>query len=205
MSLDHILREGATASFEAAVTVDGVSSIVYYSDWEYSSPTPQKRINIEDLEITEYQSVNSIPWPGEGLWRQATVIWADGISQKIYFKNNIAHWGGGLCNQNGGEQGDSLKRLASPQMKQFLATYIEEMQIQLPNIPAFYNRFLLAGFEIYEQAENQIIICATLKDPDSRMAQLFNWRIAGSDPEEEPAWRTEIRADIGLESLFPNE
>lgn len=206
MSLDLILGEGATEKFYSAL---GQPEVIYYSDWEYD-PTPPPGIfpsldlsNPNDIQVIPVST--EVPWPGEGIWKAATVVWSDQVTQQIFFQDKKIHWGGGLCQEGGGETGDSLKRLASQEMKEFLATYIDHMKVQLPNVPVFYSRFLLAGFEIESETDSQVIIAATLKDPNSKMAELFNWRINGTIPEEEPAWRTQVRADMGLEKLFPND
>lgn len=201
MSLELELGEGATKAFRDAITIDDNTTVVY-TNWQHES----KPITMLESGVVVTQHLDSeIIWPGDGVWRLATVLWPDGLSQQVFFQNQNIHWGIGLCADKGGETGDSLKRLASPKMKQFLATYINSMKIQLPNLPSFYNRFLLAGFEIDQQTESQVIVTATLKDPNSRMAKLFNWRIAGSASEDEPDWRTQIREEMGLETLFPND
>ena len=196
--LDDILGEGATQAFETAVKTSPDSQpTIFYSDWEYQEITQVKLVNLQVVSVTP----TGTAWPGPGIWRKVTIFWPD-AKQEVFFKDGIIHWGSGLCQTGGGDSG-ILKNLASPEMKAFLATYIDEMKIALPNLGAFYNRFLLGGFEIVDQNDNEVLVSATLKDPDSKMAQLFNWRINGTDPENEPTWRTQVRQDIGLETLFP--
>lgn len=198
MSIDHILGEGATEAFKAAVEIPDNEPTITYSDWQYREPFDPNQFE----GMTIQQDIPDDPWPGTGTWRLANVMWSD-VSQQVFFQGDTMVWGDGLCKNGGGESGDSLKRLASQEMKVFLATYINEMRVRLPNLQEFYGRFLLAGFEIEEQTERRVQIKATLKDPNSRMAELFDWRINGAAPEDEPAWRTEVRASIGLDTLFP--
>lgn len=202
IDLNEMLGDGAVEAFQNAVNVENGETVIAYSEWVHE---PEQITRLENGLVVTAALSDSAPWPGEGVWTLATVMWPD-VHQQVFFQDGNIHWGAGLCSNNGGETGDALKRLASPAMKQFLATYIDVMKIQLPDVPNFYNRFLLAGFELEQQDDSQqVVITATLKDPNSRMAQLFNWRIAGADPEEEPVWRTAVREDMGLDKLFPND
>lgn len=205
MNLDDVLGQGSTEAFLNAVKINETEyPIIFYSDWEHASGSDPVLDLSNELNITFLNNAQETLWPGTGVWRLATVVWPD-VTQQIYFKDKIICWGDGFCQQGGGVTGDSLKRLATTEMKIFLATYIDEMRISLPNVSAFYNPFLLAGFEIFDESDNGVKISATLKDENSKMTELFNWRINGSDPAEEPAWRTQLRADMGLDKLFPND
>lgn len=200
INLDDILGDGATKAFEEAVTISSEEPPVFvYSNWQYQ---PASQVQLDGLEVVVVTPEINFGL-GEGVWRKASVFWGP-VSQEIFFKDKIIHWGNGLCSQAASDAG-ILKNLATAKMKTFLATYIDEMKITLPNLESFYGRFLLAGFEILDENDNQVLVGATLKDPNSRIVELFNWRINGTIPEEEPAWRTAIRSEIGLESLFPNE
>lgn len=195
--IDDLFGNGATEAFEEAVNTPSSQPTVIYSDWEYE---PVEQVKLNNLEIT----VVSAPvkyWPGPGIWRKATILW-DNASQEVFFQDRVIHWGNGLC-QAGGGDGGILKNLATSQMRSFLATYIDEMKIALPDLSDFYNRFLLAGFEIVDRSDNEVLVAATLKDPNSKMAELFNWRINGTAPEDEPAWRIQVRESMGLDRLFP--
>jgi hypothetical protein len=195
MSIDNILGQGATEAFVAAVAIPDDEPAITYSDWQYE---PMDTSQLPDgLTIT----VDEDPWPGTGTWRLANILWSS-VSQQVFFQDDTMVWGDGLCKEGGGD-GGTLKRLASPEMKTFLATYVSVLKVRLPNLEDFYMRFLLAGFEIVDQSESLVEIQATLRDPNSRMAELFTWRINGTAPEEEPAWRTELRLQMGLDSLFP--
>ena len=194
MSIDNILGEGATEAFAAAVSIPDDQPAITYSDWQYEAISTSE---LSGVTITHHQD----PWPGEGAWRLVNIMWSN-VSQQVFFQGDTMVWGDGLCKEGGGDDG-TLKRLASPEMKLFLATYINELKVRLPNLEKFYMRFLLAGFEIQEQTETRVEIKATLRDPNSRMAELFNWRINGTDPDDEPIWRAELRSEMGLDSLFP--
>jgi hypothetical protein len=207
MNLDDLLGQGATDLFEQALEISDKTTI-FYSDWEYKAP---EIITLDNINLSS-DEIDHNPWPGPGVWKRATVVWqisTEQIStQEMYFQEEegkiLLVWGDGLCSENQMANTDSLKKLASPQMKIFLATYVDEMKVFLPNLVSFYGRFLLGGFEKRVINDEQVEIFATLKDPNSRMSELFNWRIAGSLPEEEPAWRTQVRQEIGLETLFPD-
>lgn len=183
-TLDDLLGAGATEAFLEAMTLPDNAPSVIFSEWESNKyPDQSGTVNvIPDPEQT---------WPGVGVWELATITWSD-ASQQIFFQNKILCWGNGLCQSNGGVQGDSMQRLANHKFWTFLFEYVDEMRIELPNIEAFYKPFLFAGFEIVSQEQNSVRVTAYITN-GSNSDDLFKWRIAGSIPEDEPAWRIALR------------
>lgn len=199
MNLDDLLGQGATESLDQALQISN-KAILFYSNWEYKAP---EIITLDNIDLPKDEIYYDV-WPGPGVWTRVTVVWESG-NQELYFQKQddgkvLLIWGGGLCNQTSDAP---MKNLASQEMKTFLATYVDDMKVMLPNEKSFYGRFLLAGFEKGEIKNDEITIFASLKDPSSRMAELFQWRFDGAKAEDEPAWRTEARQEIGLETLFP--
>lgn len=200
MSLDAALGDGATQMFQEAMTLGDGDTQLFFSDWEHE-PAPSVPVIEDGLVVVQTMGDEHV-WPGDGVWRLATVVWGDGISQQAFFKDGVIAWGNGLCSNNGGIQGESLRRLASPEMRDFLDQYIDEMLISLPNLERFYTGFLLAGFVMKEQHERSVVVSNVIS-PSSRVRQMIEWHSNGADPSDEPAWRTDLRAEIGLEELFP--
>jgi hypothetical protein len=199
MSLNDLLGEGATESLDQALRISD-KTLIFYSNWEYTAP---EIITLDNINLPKDQ-IDYDPWPGPGVWKRVTVVW-ESESQDLYFQKQedskvLMIWGSGLCDRTSDAP---IKNLASQEMKTFAATYVDDMKIFLPNEEGFYGRFLLAGFEKGEIKNDEITLFASLKDPNSRMAELFQWRFDGAKPEDEPAWRAEARQEIGLETLFP--
>ena len=204
MNLDDLLGQGATESLDQALKISD-NVLLFYSNWEYKAP---EIITLDNINLPKDQ-IDYNPLPGPGVWKRVAVVWESG-SQDLYFQKQedgkiLLIWGSGAdsfggCNQTSDAP---LKNLASQEMKIFLATYVDEMKVLLPNEESFYGRLLLMGFEKGEVKNEQIAIFASLKDPNSRIKDAFQWRFDGAKPEDEPAWRTQARQEIGLETLFP--
>lgn len=172
MSLDIELGEGATEAFEAAVTFANDAPTIIYGDWEYYSPSWLET----DIEET--------PWPGPGIWKTATVIWADNVTQKAYFQNKVFFWGSGLCEASP----DDLDRMGNAAMWAFLNNYIEEMFIDLPPLPDFIDPFLNIGFEILDDSGPLTKVNSPIYE-GCRIQQWIDWREAGEPTDQKPEWR----------------
>lgn len=188
MSLDAILGDGATDAFIEAMTLPDNKPSVMFSDWEYSAIEP---LQTSMVNVTNDPSQSN--WPGTGVWKLALVNWSD-VSQQVFFQDKVICWGNGLCQSNGGVAGDSLQRMANAKLWGFLSEYADEMRIELPNVKAFYQTFLNGGFEMLLEEPNRVQVVAYIAE-GSKMDDLFKWRIAGSIPEDEPAWRIARREE----------